>query len=138
VGQKVISGSGPASAPTVFGAADGRGGKELQLGDAMLHQCDRLGCGRRTRQDRVVQVGNLPGKAVPASLGDLVTREITCIGSYRLVDEISDAVAVMENGLDVTPLITLRYPINEATQAIAVVADRNSGSGKILLQLGGG
>jgi len=54
--------------------------------------------------------GNLPGKAVPASLGDLVTGEITWIGSYRFVDEISDAVAAMGNGLDVTPLITHRYP----------------------------
>jgi L-idonate 5-dehydrogenase len=80
--------------------------------------------------------GNLPGKAVAASLGDLVTREISWIGSYRFVDEITDAVAAMENGLDVTPLITHRYPINEAEHAITVAADRNSGSGKVLLQLG--
>ena len=57
---------------------------------------------RRRAGGVVVQVGNLPGKAVPASLGDLVTREITWIGSYRFVDEITDAVAAMENGLDVT------------------------------------
>jgi L-idonate 5-dehydrogenase len=87
------------------------------------------------RGGTVVQVGNLPGKPVPASLGDLVTREITWIGSYRFVDEITDAVAAMDNGLDITPLITHRYPINEAGQAIAVAADRNSGSSKVLLQL---
>jgi L-idonate 5-dehydrogenase len=87
------------------------------------------------RGGTVVQVGNLPGKAAPATLGDLVTREITWIGSYRFVDEITDAVAAMDNGLDVTPLITHRYPINEAGQAIAVAADRNSGSSKVLLQL---
>jgi L-idonate 5-dehydrogenase len=88
------------------------------------------------RGGTIVQVGNLPGKAVPASLGDLVTREITWVGSYRFVDEITDAVAAMENGLDVTPLITHRYPINEAVQAITVAADRDSGSGKVLLHLG--
>ena len=88
------------------------------------------------RGGTVVQVGNLPGKAVPASLGDLVTREITWVGSYRFVDEITDAVAAMENGLDVTPLITHRYPINEAAEAIAVAADHNTGSGKVLLKLG--
>jgi L-idonate 5-dehydrogenase len=32
-------------------------------------------------------------------------------------------------------LITHHYPINEAAQAIAVAADRNSGSGKVLLRL---
>ena len=88
------------------------------------------------RGGTVVQVGNLPGKAVAATLGDLVTREISWIGSYRFDDEITDAVAAMENGLDVTPLITHRYPINEAAQAITVAADRNSGSGKVLLKLG--
>jgi L-idonate 5-dehydrogenase len=75
---------------------------------------------------------------VPANLGDLVTREITWIGSYRFVDEITDAVAAMENGLDVSPLITHRYPINEAAEAIAVAADRNSGSSKVLIHLGRG
>jgi L-idonate 5-dehydrogenase len=96
---------------------------------AVLHATARGGT--------VVQVGNLPGKAVPASLGDLVTREITWIGSYRFVDEITDAVAAMENGLDVTPLITHRYPIDEAAEAIAIAADRDSGSSKVLIQLGG-
>jgi L-idonate 5-dehydrogenase len=90
------------------------------------------------RGGTVVQVGNLPGTASPATLGDLVTREITWIGSYRFVDEITDAVAAMDGGLDVTPLITHRYPINEAADAIAVAADRSSGSGKVLIQIGRG
>ena len=41
----------------------------------------------------------------------------------------------MANGLDVSPLITHRYPIDQAAEAIAVAADRNSGSSKVLLQL---
>jgi L-idonate 5-dehydrogenase len=113
----------PADVELAFEAS----GAAAALG-AVLHATARGGT--------VVQVGNLPGTPVPASLGDLVTREITWIGSYRFVDEITDAVAAMANGLDVTPLITHRYPIDEATEAIAVAADRNSGSGKVLLQLG--
>jgi L-idonate 5-dehydrogenase len=115
----------PVDVDLVFEAS----GAAAALG-AVLHATARGGT--------VVQVGNLPGKAVAASLGDLVTREISWIGSYRFVDEITDAVAAMENGLDVTPLITHRYPINEAAQAITVAADRNSGSGKVLLKLGAG
>jgi len=115
----------PVDVELVFEAS----GAAAALG-AVLHATARGGT--------VVQVGNLPGKAVAASLGDLVTREISWIGSYRFVDEITDAVAAMENGLDVTPLITHRYPINEAAQAITVAADRHSGSGKVLLQLGRG
>jgi L-idonate 5-dehydrogenase len=89
------------------------------------------------RNGVVVQVGNLPGQAAPASLGDLVSREITWIGSFRFVDEITDAVAALDAGLDVTPLITHRYPIDDAAQAMAVAADRTTGSGKVLLRLGG-
>ena len=113
--------------PVDFGLVFEASGAAAALG-AVLHATARGGT--------VVQVGNLPGKAVAASLGDLVTREISWIGSYRFVDEITAAVAAMENGLDVTPLITHRYPINEAAEAIAVAADRNSGSGKVLLRLG--
>ena len=45
------------------------------------------------RGGTLVQVGNLPGTAVSAVLGDLVTREITWVGAYRFVEEISDALA---------------------------------------------
>ena len=44
------------------------------------------------RGGTLVQVGNLPGTAGSAVLGDLVTREITWIGAYRFVEEISDAL----------------------------------------------
>jgi L-idonate 5-dehydrogenase len=88
------------------------------------------------RGGTIVQVGNLPGTPAPANLGDLVTREITWIGSYRFIDEITDAIAAMSNGLDVNPLITHRYSIDEAAHAIAVAADSDSGSSKVLLHLG--
>ena len=50
------------------------------------------------RGGTLVQVGNLPGTAVSAVLGDLVTREITWIGSYRFIDEITDAVRPCATG----------------------------------------
>ncbi|HEV7420873.1 MAG TPA: L-idonate 5-dehydrogenase [Mycobacterium sp.] len=88
------------------------------------------------RGGTIVQVGNLPGHPTPANLGGLVTREITWVGSYRFIDEITDAIVAMSNGLDVNPLITHRYSIDEAADAIAVAADRDSGSSKVLLRLG--
>jgi L-idonate 5-dehydrogenase len=89
------------------------------------------------RGGTVVQVGNLPGAAAPAALGDLVTREITWIGSYRFVDEISDALLAMRDGLDVSPLITHSFPLDRAAEALAVAADRSSGSSKVMLGLSG-
>ena len=87
------------------------------------------------RGGTLVQVGNLPGSAVSAVLGDLVTREITWIGSYRFIDEITDAVAALANGIDVSPLITHTFDIDDAATALQVAGDRTSGSSKVLLRL---
>jgi L-idonate 5-dehydrogenase len=89
------------------------------------------------RGGTLVQVGNLPGTAVSAVLGDLVTREITWVGAYRFIEEITDALAAMRDGLDVAPLITHRFGLEQAEQALAVAADRSSGSSKVMLRLGG-
>ncbi|MGW8066670.1 L-idonate 5-dehydrogenase [Streptomyces ziwulingensis] len=88
------------------------------------------------RGGTLVQVGNLPGTAAAAALGDLVTREITWIGSYRFVEEIDDALHALGNGLDLTPLITHRFPLDRAEEALAVAADPGSGSSKVMLRLG--
>jgi L-idonate 5-dehydrogenase len=90
------------------------------------------------RGGTLVQVGNLPGTPVPAALGDLVTREITWIGSYRFVEEIDDALSALRDGLDVTPLITHRFPLERAEEALAVAADPTSGSSKVMLRLADG
>lgn len=87
------------------------------------------------RGGTIVQVGNLPGTPAPVVLGNLVTREVTWLGSYRFDDEITDAVAAMAAGLDVDPLITHTFGIDEASAAFDVAADRASGSSKVLLDL---
>jgi L-idonate 5-dehydrogenase len=88
------------------------------------------------RGGTLVQVGNLPGSAVSAVLGDLVTREIRWVGSYRFVDEIDDALHAMRDGLDVSPVITHRFALDQAEKALTTAADRTTGSSKVLLSLG--
>lgn len=87
------------------------------------------------RGGTLIQVGNLPGAPSPAALGDLVTREITWIGSYRFVDEISDALRAMAAGLDVSPVITHTFGIDQAAEAMRVFGDPASGSSKVMLNL---
>lgn len=87
------------------------------------------------RGGTLVQVGNLPGTPSPAALGDLVTREITWIGSYRFVDEITDALTAMAGGLDVTPLMTHTFDLADAEEAIRTAVDPDSGSSKVMLAL---
>ncbi|GAB7044539.1 MULTISPECIES: L-idonate 5-dehydrogenase [Catenuloplanes] len=87
------------------------------------------------RGGTLVQVGNLPGTPTPAALGDLVTREITWIGSYRFADEITDAVRALATGLDLEPLIAATYDLTDAPAALDRAAAGGSG-GKIMLRLG--
>jgi L-idonate 5-dehydrogenase len=87
------------------------------------------------RGGTVVQVGNLPGTPAASALGDLVTREITWIGSYRFVDEITDALQAMKDGLDVSPIITHKFAIEDAAQAMQTAADPAAGSSKVMLHL---
>lgn len=84
----------------------------------------------------LVQVGNLPAGEVSAALGNLVTREIDYRGSYRFVDEISDALDLMAGGVDVTPLMTHEVPIDDAVRGFELAADRTTGSSKVMIQLG--
>jgi L-idonate 5-dehydrogenase len=85
------------------------------------------------RGGTVVQVGNLPGDPAPSALGALVSREITWIGSYRFVDEITDAVRALGDGLDVSPLVTHEFGIAAAAEAFAAAAAPDSS--KVLLRL---
>ena len=87
------------------------------------------------RGGRVVQVGNMAASESPAALGQLVTRELEYIGSFRFVDEITDAVAAMADGLDVEPLLTHAFDIDDALTAFETAADRSTGSSKVMLRL---
>ena len=88
------------------------------------------------RGGTLVQVGNLPGAPSPVALGQLVTREITWIGSYRFVEEITDALRAMADGLDVTPLVTHTVDLADAVTALRTAADPASGCSKVMLRLG--
>lgn len=83
----------------------------------------------------LVQVGNLPAGEVTAALGNIVTREIDYRGSYRFVDEISEAIRLMVSTVDVSPLITHSFLLEDAVEAFAVAADRSTGSSKVMLKL---
>ncbi|WP_205647205.1 zinc-binding dehydrogenase [Actinobaculum sp. 313] len=87
------------------------------------------------RGGRFVQVGNLPTGEVPVALGQLVTREIDYVGSYRFSDEITDAIAATADGLNVEPLLTHTFDIEDALEAFETAGDRSTGSSKVLLKL---
>ncbi|WP_017613346.1 L-idonate 5-dehydrogenase [Nocardiopsis salina] len=82
----------------------------------------------------VVQVGNLPTTSVDAVLGDLVTREVTWAGSFRFVDEMTDAIEMLADGLVVDPVVTHEFDAASAREAFATAADGSAGSSKVLIR----
>lgn len=87
------------------------------------------------RGGTIVQVGNLPAREVPVALGGIVTREITYRGSYRFIDEITDALRLMADGVDVSPLMTHEVVLEDALRGFELAADRSTGSSKVMIDL---
>lgn len=83
----------------------------------------------------LVQVGNLPAREVGATLGNIVTREIDYRGSYRFVDEISQALELIADGVDVSPIMTHDVVIEDAVRGFEIAADRSTGSSKVMIRL---
>ena len=69
-------------------------------------------CGRPPAAAPSSRSATSPARPPSAALGDLVTREITWIGSYRFVEEIDDALRAMRDGLDVSPMISHRFALD--------------------------
>lgn len=91
---------------------------------AVLRACVRGGT--------VVQVGNLPRAPAPSVLGAPVTREITWTGSFRFV-EMTGALRAPADGIDVSPVVSHRFDLDDAPQAMAVAAA--PGSSKVMVRL---
>ncbi len=82
-------------------------------------------------QGRLVQVG-VAGD-VPVPLNMLVGKEIRYCGTQRFDSEFADAVAMISAGrIDVSPIITGSYPLEDAVAAFDKAGDR---SGAVKVQL---
>lgn len=91
--------------------------------------------GATQRGGTVIQVGNLPSSPSPAALGNLVSREITWLGSFRFIDEMPEAIELFASGLDISPVISHTFELDEVRQAFDLALDRDTPSGKILLRM---
>ncbi|MDH3659107.1 MAG: zinc-binding dehydrogenase, partial [Alphaproteobacteria bacterium] len=73
----------------------------------------------------IIQIGMLPTGEVGLAVNLLMAKEIDYRGSFRFRDEYGMAVDFLTSGkVDVTPLITDSYAIDDADAAFATAADR--------------
>ena len=76
------------------------------------------------RGGRVVMVGLLPSGDQPVPMSLAISRELTLIGCFRFNDEIDDVVAALADGsLDVEPVITHEFAVDDALDAFAMARD---------------
>ena len=79
------------------------------------------------RGGRIVQLGMLPPGHASIPVNFLQTREIDLVGSFRAHDEFRLAVKMIVSGaMDVTPILSGTYPLNEAVAAFEKAGDRSS------------
>lgn len=72
----------------------------------------------------IVQVG-VAGD-LPVSVNLIVSKEIDLKGTHRFHAEFAEAVHLIDSGaIDVGPIITDRYPLEQAQEAFGVAADRS-------------
>ncbi|MCT8997538.1 L-idonate 5-dehydrogenase [Chelativorans intermedius] len=87
-------------------------------------------------QGTIVQVGVTGDLPLPVNL--LVGKEIRLVGTHRFDAEFAEAVRLIDSrAIDVRPVITRSFPLEEAQEAFACAADR-SRAVKVQLTFAGG
>ena len=75
-------------------------------------------------QGTIVQLGVAGDLPVPVNM--LVGKEINLIGSHRFDAEFGEAVRLIDSGaIDVKPIITASYPLEDALAAFEIAGDRS-------------
>jgi L-idonate 5-dehydrogenase len=77
------------------------------------------------RGGRIVQVGMMSTATTALPINLLQAREIDLVGAFRAHDEFRSAVDLIVNGgIDVSPILTGTYPLEEAATALELAGDR--------------
>ncbi|MDP2698336.1 L-idonate 5-dehydrogenase [Thalassospira sp.] len=75
-------------------------------------------------QGMLIQVG-VTGE-IPVPFNPIVAKELMIVGTHRFHGEYADAVRLIDTGaIDVAPIITATYPLEQAAEAFTVARDRS-------------
>lgn len=86
------------------------------------------------RGGTVVMLGLQRAGDISVEMSLAITRELTLTGSFRFDEEIDAVIAALADGsLQVEPVMTQEYPVEESAEAFAVAADA-ARSAKVLLR----
>ena len=113
-----------ASAPEALGRfAGGKGSVDVQFECSGAASALHGGVAVLRPGSTLVQLGLGGDMSIP--MQSITAKEITLRGSFRFHEEFATAVAMMQRGLiDVMPLITHQFSLNEAETGFTVASDR--------------
>jgi L-idonate 5-dehydrogenase len=78
------------------------------------------------RGGRIVQVGTLPAEGLPFPANQVMVREIDYVGTFRFGVEFDWSVRYLtERRVDVHPLLSAQYPLQEAEAAFRLASDKS-------------
>jgi len=78
------------------------------------------------RGGRIVQVGTLPGESLQIPANQIMVREIDYVGTFRFGVEFEWAVRYLtDRRVDVQPLLSAQYPLQEAEAAFRLAGDKS-------------
>ena len=85
------------------------------------------------RGGTIVQIGNLPGGAIPAPVNAVMSKEIDFHGTFRFGKEYFEAVDMIATGaIDMLSIVTGSRPLGQAVEAVKLAFDRSQ-SVKVLI-----
>ena len=78
------------------------------------------------RGGRIVQVGTLPAEGFQFPANQIMAREIDYVGTFRFGVEFDWSVQYLtERRVDVQPLLTAQFPLQESEAAFRLAADKS-------------
>jgi L-idonate 5-dehydrogenase len=80
----------------------------------------------------VVQVGMVPDEARPVNIAPFISKELRYFGTFRFLDEIDRAIALLDAVPEIERVITHEIPGDDAVRAFTVAKDSQA-SGKVVL-----
>lgn len=135
VGQPLAACARVGATRTINAAEDPAALDELAAGKGTVDVCFEASgsypglahCIRAARpRGVIVTVGTLSGSAAQCPFNQIMAKSLSCIGSFRFVDEYACAVDYLSRGLlDVSPLLTAAIPADRVHDAFALAADRH-------------
>ena len=78
------------------------------------------------RGGRIVQVGTLPAEGLQFPANQVMVREIDYVGTFRFGVEFDWSVRYLtERRVDVQPLLSAQFPLQEAEAAFRLASDKS-------------